>query len=168
MANYLPVRAFNRSQKVRIAGQQLSPEETKYVNADDRKVQRDWARHSAIGAVVVVGVPVVEGQVRGGVVTAGNGLDVNVSGGFWVTDDEAGVYFSEATVTLDDADGDNPRIDRIVVEEDGSVSAVKGTPASTPSAPNAPADSISLATVAVAAQATDVGTITDTRPGFSL
>jgi len=85
-----------------------------------------------------------------------------------------GIYqiYNDATVvaTITTADATNPRIDRIVATvTDGSntvaFSVLAGTPAASPSAPSTPSDSISLATVAVAAGATSItsGNITDTR-----
>lgn len=85
-----------------------------------------------------------------------------------------GIYqiFNDATViaTITTADATNPRIDRVVATvTDGSntvaFSVLAGTPAGSPSAPATPNDSISLATVAVAAGTTTItsGNITDTR-----
>jgi len=85
-----------------------------------------------------------------------------------------GVYqiYNDATVvaTITTADATNPRIDRVVATvTDGSntvaFSVLAGTPAGSPSAPATPSDSISLATVAVAAATTTItsGNITDTR-----
>jgi hypothetical protein len=82
---------------------------------------------------------------------------------------------ASTTLTITAANPTNPRIDRVVATiEDayysGSTntvvySVVAGTPAGSPSAPATPANSISLATVAVAAGATSItsANITDTR-----
>lgn len=82
---------------------------------------------------------------------------------------------ASTTLTITTANPTNPRIDRVVATiEDayysGSTntvvySVVAGTPAGSPSAPATPANSISLATVAVAAGATSItsANITDTR-----
>ena len=81
-----------------------------------------------------------------------------------------------ATVAIATANPTNPRIDLIcVVVQDSYYSgandqvifqAVTGTPASSPVAPSAPNNSITLARVAVAAGATSItnGNITDVRP----
>jgi len=85
-----------------------------------------------------------------------------------------GIYqiYNDAVViaTITTADATNPRIDRVVATvTDGSntvaFSVLAGTPAGSPTAPATPSDSISLATVAVAAGATSItsGNITDTR-----
>jgi hypothetical protein len=85
-------------------------------------------------------------------------------------------YNDASTVlTITTADPTNPRIDRIVVTVNdafytGSTNNVEfqvlaGTPAGSPTAPATPADSISLATIAVGAAVTQInsGNITDTR-----
>ena len=78
-----------------------------------------------------------------------------------------------ATITA--ADATNPRIDRVCITVNDSaytgavnnvvISVVAGTPAVSPTAPATPANSISLATIAVAAGATTItnANITDTR-----
>ena len=78
-------------------------------------------------------------------------------------------------LTITTADPSNPRIDRIVVTvqdsyysgsaDDVIFQVLAGTPASTPSAPATPANSISLATIAVGTAVTQInsGDITDTR-----
>jgi hypothetical protein len=87
------------------------------------------------------------------------------------------VTYNDAPVvlTIPTADPTNPRIDRICVTVNDAfytgslnnvtIQVVTGTPASSPSAPATPANSISLATVAVAAGALSInsGNITDTR-----
>ena len=91
----------------------------------------------------------------------------------------AGVYvvYNDAatTLTITTADATNPRIDRIVAtvrdsyysgaNNDVIFQVLPGTPAASPSAPATPSNSISLATIAVAANTTTItsGNITDTR-----
>jgi hypothetical protein len=91
----------------------------------------------------------------------------------------AGVYqfYNDAatTLTVTAANPTNPRIDRVVATvndayysgllNDVTFSVVAGTPAGSPSAPATPSNSISLATIAVAAAATSIvnANITDTR-----
>jgi len=90
-----------------------------------------------------------------------------------------GVYnfYNDASVTLSIAIADPllPRIDRVVVTiqdsyytgsaDDVIFQVLAGTPASSPSAPAVPTNSISLATIAVGAAVTQInsGNITDTR-----
>ncbi len=89
------------------------------------------------------------------------------AGGYTVVNDAV------KTITLATADGSQARIDRIVVQvtDTGNASstydiiAVTGTPAGSPSAPAAPSNSMSLATVLVAAGASSPAglTVTDAR-----
>lgn len=90
-----------------------------------------------------------------------------------------GVYtvYNDATqvLTVTTANPTNPRIDRVVVTvqdayysgafNDVIFQVIAGTPAGSPTAPATPANSISLATIAVGAGVTQInaGNITDTR-----
>lgn len=117
-------------------------------------------------------------------VTAGTGLAVNVEPGLaWLKiGDFAGLaYCNDAnnTLTHDAADTTYPRIDRVIVRYSAAFTnkmpklmILKGTPASTPAAPNITRTSnihdISLAQVLIPAGATAVGTITDERENASV
>jgi hypothetical protein len=127
-----------------------------------------------------------------GIVTSGSfavtanspvGMSVLVASGWaaivGTTQANMGTYtcYNDATdtLTITTADPTNPRIDRVVVTVNdayytGSLNNVvlqvlAGTPAGSPTAPATPANSISLATIAVAAGALSInsGNITDTR-----
>lgn len=111
------------------------------------------------------------------------GMSVRVATGWCAivgtTQANMGTYtvFNDAvdTLTVTTADPTNPRIDRVVVTvrdayysgafNDVIFQVIAGTPAGSPVAPATPANSISLATIAVAAAATQInaGDITDTR-----
>lgn len=111
------------------------------------------------------------------------GMSVRVASGWaaivGTTQANMGTYvgYNDATVVLGvtTADPTNPRIDRVCMTVNdayytGSLNnvvlqVVAGTPAGSPVAPSTPANSISLATIAVAAGATAITTanITDTR-----
>lgn len=111
------------------------------------------------------------------------GMSVRVASGWaaivGTTQANMGTYtvYNDAstTLTVTTADPTNPRIDRVVVTvqdayysgafNDVIFQVVAGTPAGSPVAPATPANSISLATIAVAAAATQInlGDITDTR-----
>jgi hypothetical protein len=111
------------------------------------------------------------------------GMSVVVASGWaaivGTTQANMGVYtvYNDAstTLTITTADPTNPRIDRIVATvqdayysgayNDVIFQVVAGTPAGSPTAPATPANSISLATVAVGAAVTQInsGNITDTR-----
>lgn len=127
-----------------------------------------------------------------GIVTSGSmavtanspvGMSVLVASGWaaivGTTQANMGTYLAyndaTATLTITTADPTNPRVDRVVVTVNdayytGSTNNVvfqvlAGTPAGSPTAPATPANSISLATIAVAAGALSIGSgnITDTR-----
>ena len=111
------------------------------------------------------------------------GMSVRVATGWaavvGTTQANMGVYtiYNDAqdTLTITTADPTNPRIDRVVVTvrdayytgafNDVIFQVVAGTPAGSPVAPATPANSISLATIAVGAAVTQInsGNITDTR-----
>jgi hypothetical protein len=87
------------------------------------------------------------------------------------------VFYNDASAvaTITTADATNPRIDKVCITVNDAyytgslnnvaINVVAGTPASSPVAPNTPANSLVLATVAVAANATTIVTanITDAR-----
>jgi len=111
------------------------------------------------------------------------GMSVRVASGWaaivGTTQANMGVYtvYNDAltTLTITTADPSNPRIDRVVATvqdayysgafNDVIFQVIAGTPAGSPVAPATPANSISLATVAVGAAVTQInsGNITDTR-----
>lgn len=111
------------------------------------------------------------------------GMSVRVASGWaaivGTTQANMGVYtvYNDATtvLTVTASDPTNPRIDRVVATvqdayysgafNDVIFQVIAGTPAGSPVAPATPANSISLATIAVAATATQInsGDITDTR-----
>lgn len=127
--------------------------------------------------------------VRGGViggsglaVAAGTGMTVTVGPGHFVVPNSgtptAGGYASTlsstATLTVQTADPSNPRIDIVVAfvsdvgssSSFGAVEIITGTAAPSPSAPSAPANSITLAQITVSAGATSItnSMIADVRP----
>jgi hypothetical protein len=111
------------------------------------------------------------------------GMSVRVASGWaaivGTTTTNMGVYtiFNDAqdTLTITTADPTNPRIDLVCAtvrdafysgaSNDVIFQVIAGTPAGSPVAPSLPANSISLATVAVGAAVTQIntGNITDTR-----
>lgn len=111
------------------------------------------------------------------------GMSVRIASGWaaivGTTTSNMGVYtiFNDATVvqTIATADPTNPRIDLVCAtvrdayysgaNNDVIFQVITGTPAGSPVAPSLPANSISLATVAVGAAVTQInsGNITDTR-----
>jgi hypothetical protein len=111
------------------------------------------------------------------------GMSVRVAAGWaaiiGTTQANMGAYVAyndaQTTLTVTTADPTNPRIDRVVVTvrdayysgafNDVIFQVLAGTPAGSPTAPAVPANSISLATLAVGAGVTSITTanITDTR-----
>jgi hypothetical protein len=111
------------------------------------------------------------------------GMSVRVASGWaaivGTTQSNMGTYVAyndaQVTVAITTADPTNPRIDRLVMTVNDSYysgssnnvvfQVVAGTPAGSPVAPATPDNSISLATIAVAAGALSItsGNITDTR-----
>jgi hypothetical protein len=114
-------------------------------------------------------------------VNASSGMAVTVNPGYCIIQNSVsgtnGAYrfgfLSQGTLTCAAADATNPRIDLVCasVVDNGDATSfcqvllVTGTPAPSPSVPAAPANSITLAQIAVAANATSivVGNITDKR-----
>jgi len=95
--------------------------------------------------------------VSGGATWTGTGLVFDVSNIVFNYFGNEGTA-SATQVTLDDGDSD-PRFDVIVVDEDGNIEVVKGTPAVSPAIPSVGEDQISIQPVLIAAGAT-VPTIT--------
>ena len=112
-------------------------------------------------------------------VVAKSGLTVTVKEGFGFIKAKYAENTSDYDLTLDAADTDNPRIDRIVLRlsttnRNITLNVLKGTASATPEAPALTRTStvyeLCLASIAVAANATAIATadITDTRGNSSL
>lgn len=187
MSTLVPIRAFNRSQRFDIASKAVSPTVTKYVNVDSGRVQRDLARHSAIGAVLQVGPSFFQNDdgwvTGGGVVTPrATTLVVDVGAVSWVNAAKVAGNSAAGTATLGAADATNPRIDIVVVNTStGAYSVVAGTATAgaslTPTRPGVastflagvaavPASSIALAYILLPATATTISAanVLDVRP----
>lgn len=142
-------------------------------------VASSWAAGgTATSQTVQGGVIASVGSMK---VVATSGMTIQVSAGFCVipnsTSNLQGAYKVGSMVannlTVATSDPTNPRIDIVcaTVFDDGAsdgfseVQIIAGTPAVSPVAPATPANSIVLAQVAVAANATSItsGNITDTR-----
>lgn len=183
MAQYLGVRAFNRSQAVRI-GQQTVRSVTStgalapitYIDLEDKVARKELAYHSAIGAVYAC--TEVQGHNYSLSINTGATIDQGSSASDLVLGiaagearDDAGVYYTigaaSSAVTLATADATNPRIDLITMKiSDRTIDKVTGTAAASPVVPSVPTGYIPLARVAVAANATGIANaaITDLRP----
>jgi hypothetical protein len=144
-----------------------------YPAESDRLTQQ--ALYATTGIIGSASMAVTENSPAGMSVLVASGWAAVVG----TTQANMGVYtfYNDATVTLTitTADPTNPRIDRIVATvrdafytgafNDVIYQVLPGTPAGSPTAPAVPANSISLATVAVGAAVTQINTanITDTR-----
>lgn len=119
MSVLLPVRSFNRSQRVRIGGKQLSQSATTLAWLDNQRNQRDIGRHSAIGAVWPVG-PAFD-QNDDGFITSGG--VVTVAGVTATTTAVAGVRAATGAAVSQAADTValaapvvNPRVDAVLLD----------------------------------------------------
>lgn len=174
MAQYLPIRAFNRSQQVRIGKQKVLPTATTFIDIDDPVQRKEFGHHGSIGAVYVVGPLSASNSdvvVDSGAFTdegaANNDLVVRTYAGT-IRNRQTGatVAVAQTDTTLDAADGTNPRIDVIQVKaSDGTVSKKTGTAAASPVAPTPDAGNYALARVSVPANDTAItnNQITDVR-----
>lgn len=69
VSTFAPVRAFNRSQNVRINGQKIPVTSEVYIDLDDQGSRKEFAYHSAIGSVYGAG-PITQTDSRTVVVTS--------------------------------------------------------------------------------------------------
>jgi hypothetical protein len=184
MSQLLPVRGFNRSQRVGIGGKDLRSNASVYVNIDNKRVIRDLARHSTLGAVFPVGAAIFQDdkgvvEVGGTVTTRATTLVVDVSAASGQKTDGTNWNAAAGTATIGAADATNPRIDCIVVNVNtGAFSVRAGTAAAgaqiaTPSAPSflasrgtPQANEVALALILVPATATTLlqANVLDVRP----
>jgi len=140
MAPFLPIRAYNRSQNVRIGGSKIAATSTTNVDLGDVQTRREFAHHSAIGAVYPVG-PLQATDSPGGVVPDPNGTanlnviedaggastEVDYDGGVLKLQDGTFVTVAAGTgVDLGAADGTFGRFDIVHVDTAGTVSFTNG------------------------------------------
>jgi hypothetical protein len=174
MPTYLPIRAFNRSQKVRIGNQSIKTTTNTYIDVDDAAVRKQLGYHSAIGAVYPTGpltdinVAVVV-EFNGGIVTATN-LTPSVATGELYNRDTASYITLTGTGTqtalVAPVTSGQSRIDLFVADNaTGAVTPVAGTAAATGSqtVPATPAGKTALARVTSVNGSTAL-TIVDVRP----
>jgi hypothetical protein len=144
-----------------------------YPAESDRQIQQ--AVYATTGIINSASMAVTENSPAGMSVRVASGWAAVIG----TTQANMGVYvfYNDATVTLTvtTADPTNPRIDLICATvrdafysgafNDVIYQVIAGTPAGSPVAPALPANSISLATIAVGAAVTQINTanITDTR-----
>lgn len=173
MAEYLPIRAFHRSPKVRIANKRAHTRFTTYVDLENTAQRVEFARFSAIGAVYVVG-PIRNSLPTGATLTGlaptaatpGTAKKVNYSEGNILTAEGAAITVAAGTTAAFGAAAANPRIDVVEVKNDGSEVKIKaGTEAASPVAPAVDSGYTAIAQVALAKEFTEVlpANVTDVR-----
>ena len=162
------VRGLQRGRGIRLGTTSVNNTQTKVIDLDNAAHRRDLGHHSAIGQVVVIG-PVPVAVASGVVASAGTTLSFSTTAGTLVRDD-TGQTITVAAVNnsaLTAADGTNPRIDLIVVNNNsGAVTKVDGTAAASPFPPAPTAGTTPIAQVRVNAGATTAAgsTYTDVAP----
>lgn len=178
MATYLPIRALNRSARVRIDGHLVGTTSTTYVDISKGSVRKELASHSSIGQIFAVG-PITSSnldvvvdygaQVNEG--TSASNLTLGITAGELLKRSDgtrvAVASSADSAVTISTADATNPRWDLVVADAStGAVSKVDGTAAASPTLPATPAGKVALAKVVVDANATGIANakITDLRP----
>jgi hypothetical protein len=175
MAEYLPIRALNRSQNIRIGGVRVTPTETAYVDISTAQSRKELNYHSSIGAIVVVGALSTTNSIA--VITQGATTNQGSSATDLIVNTEPGtvknrnngvavsILLTETTIAT--ADATNPRLDLIQVNyTTGAVTKVTGTAAASPVLKAPEAGNLALAQVEVLANATGIANskITDKRP----
>lgn len=154
MATYIGVRAFNRSQNVRIGQQKISVTTTAYIDISDTNVRKDYTYHSALGSIYVVS-PLrksnkPQGVWTGATVTEGTSSadrSVRVLAGELRNESGAFVAVAQQDLTVSDPDPSLVRVDAVVVDTAGTASVVTGTAAASPVAPSTTSAQTLLATV---------------------
>lgn len=164
MAELVKIRGLGRK-GVRIGNTTVTNKKSVVIDLDDAKTRRDVERHSAIGALVVVGE--APAAVTGATVTAGTTTTVSSAAGTLVREDGTVTFAAANNQAVSAADGSNPRID--LVSRDlvsGAITITAGTAAASPVAPVTPAGKVAIATVLVPTSATASSeyTITDVAP----
>ena len=175
MAVYLPIRALNRSQRVRIGNATVTPTTTTYVDISDGNARRELANHSSIGAVFAVGPLTAtnsDAVVHSGTTVTANGSPdqaVDVAAGE-LRIRSTGTYVTVAAVAdlaATAAHASLARIDIVQVHTGTGVATYKeGTASATPAAPSPDASNIVIARIARAANDNTIATadITNAQP----
>lgn len=147
MGVFLPIRAYNRSQKVRIGNQDVTATETTYIDVSDIKVRKDYTYHSALGAVIPVGDLRQNGKafvVWSGCTVSEGVADtdriITVAAGELRLEDGTYVAVSSQDLTVTNADASLDRVDAVVVDDSGTASIIKGTPSADPQNPDVGSD----------------------------
>jgi len=179
MSTILGFRSFHRGDKFSLGDKSVNTTTTTLINVDNKRVQRDLARHSAISQLLQVLPPFFQnddGVVdQGGKVTVqATGLVLNVGAVNYTRGDGTTKGAGAAgTATVGAADATNPRVDTVVVDTTaGTYSVIAGTATAGANSFNltgkgtVPANRIVLAYVIVPATATNLAqtSVLDARP----
>ena len=142
MSVHVPFRSFNRSQKSRVGGVTVGSTSGTWVNVDSPRIQRDLARHSAIGSLIVAGAPLgfsSDGYLTDGArvsKTAAGSLNLTVTQGFFTRANGAtGSNAATTTLAVGAGGATGPRIDVVAIDTAGAAFVVvQGTAAGVVSA----------------------------------
>jgi len=169
---YLPVRAFNRSQGVRIGGTKVSTTNDAYVNVEGASARKQLGYHSAIGAVYVTG-PLTSNNgdygIHNGAITTFSSLTATITSGD-LCNRITGTYIpltgtGAQTPLLASGTASFSRTDVYVADKiTGAIGIVAGTAAPTGAqvTPAITADKVGIAAVTVDNSA--ITTVRDLRP----
>lgn len=156
MAEYIGIRAFNRSANVRINKTKILPTATTFIDISDPVQRKEFAYHGSIGQIYVVG------SLSSSLIVTQDGLGVTVKGG---TEEKilivaAGELFNRSTGTVILTEKTEleitktttkPRIDNIVVKLSTGVASIQaGTAAESPVAPTVEEGYVVIATLTLA------------------
>lgn len=173
MAELLPIRAFNRTSKIRIGSQKILHDTTTYIDLEDLTQRKDYARYSSLGAVFPVGgITQSNSPLRAwsGLTVSALGVDMDVTLASGEMRSDTGVFtpIGEQVVTIPDADLTLDRIDIVAVSITGIALVISGDPSSNPTPPVIDSESMGVAEVYVMAAVTTIDdtNLTDTRIRF--
>lgn len=168
MAEYLPIRAFNRSQNVRIESQKISSTSSTLIDISKATTRKEFSYHSAIGAVYATGHVVSNSEavvIYGLVASYKEAKKVKVTAGAY-KNVATGVGVSVAEATPEFAKPTEGKIVDLVELKvaDGSIKIKEGTQSETPVAPTVDTGYIPLYTFTVAKNSEEGKEFTDVRP----
>lgn len=132
MSTILGLRSFNRSQKFALGDKSLTVGKTALINVENKRVQRDVARHSALGSFIQVLAPFFQNddgivEQAGRVTTRATGLVLDVSAVNYTRASGVAGSGVAGTATVTAADVTNPRVDTVVVDTTaGTYSVIVG------------------------------------------
>ena len=133
MSLHVPLRSYNRSQRVRVGGSTLTQAAgtATWVNVESPRVDRDLARHSTLGGIFTVGAPLgftSNGYLTDGArvsKTAAGSLNLTVTQGFFTrADGTTGNNAATTTLAVGAGGATGPRIDVVCIDTAGAAFVV--------------------------------------------